>query len=182
VHRFHGNRGESPSNIKSIPVFHDNRVYVTVGGDLWWGKHEAWLKCIDATGSGDVTQTGQVWSYALQRHCMSSPAIADGRVFVGDSGHTFHCADAKTGRALWTQEVDGEVWAAPLVADGKVYVATRRGSVWVFAANREKKLLSQIALGSPISASPIAANGVIYFATMSRLYAVRAGASSKPVP
>ena len=38
VHRFVGNRKESPSNIKSMPVFHNNRVYVTGGGDIWWGK------------------------------------------------------------------------------------------------------------------------------------------------
>ncbi len=44
IHDYIRNRNESPSNIKSIPVFHNNRVYVTVGGDIWWGKHQAWLK------------------------------------------------------------------------------------------------------------------------------------------
>jgi outer membrane protein assembly factor BamB len=180
VHRYHGNRGESPSNIKGMPVVHEQRVYVTVGGDLWWGKNEAWLKCIDATGHGDVTGTGQVWSYPLQRHSMSSPAIHDGLVYVGDSGGMVHCVDARTGTAAWTHDAAGEVWAAPLVADGKVYVPTRRGTVWIFAAARAKKVLAEVKLGSPISASPIAANGVLYVATMSRLYAVQAGASSIP--
>jgi hypothetical protein len=40
VHQYFGNRRQSPSNIKSMPVFYKNRVYVTVGGDIWWGKNQ----------------------------------------------------------------------------------------------------------------------------------------------
>jgi outer membrane protein assembly factor BamB len=173
VHQYNSNREVSPSNIKSVPVFHGNRVYVTVGGDLWWGKNEAWLKCIDATLTGDVTTSALVWSYALERHCMSTPAIADGLVFVGDSGRRIHCVDAATGRPCWTHDVKGEVWASPLVADGRVYFATRSGEFLVFAANREKRLLSEVRLPEGISASPVAANGVLYVCTMSRLYALQ---------
>ena len=173
VHRFTGNHNESPSNIKSIPVFYRNRVYVTVGGDLWWGKNKAWLKCIDATGSGDITQTGERWSYPLERHCMATPAIHDGLVFVGDCGQKIHCVDAETGRPYWTQDAKGELWASPLVADGKVYMATRQGEFWVFAASKEKKVLSRLKLDEPISSTPIAANGVLYVASMSNLYAIQ---------
>ncbi len=179
VHRYNSNRKESPSNIKSIPVFYKNRVYVTVGGDLWWGKNEAWLKCIDATKTGDITSSGELWSYPLVRHCMSTPAIRDGLVFVGDSGHRLHCVDAETGKPYWTHDVKGELWASPLVADKKVFFATRRGEFLVFAASREKQLLSEIDLGDAISSSPVAANGVLYVATMRHLYAVQKSADQK---
>ncbi|MHC4363702.1 MAG: hypothetical protein ACYSTZ_12810 [Planctomycetota bacterium] len=56
-------------------MFHANRVYVTVGGDIWWGKNQAWLKCIDATKTGDITTYGEVWSYSLERHSCSTPSI-----------------------------------------------------------------------------------------------------------
>ena len=174
VHRYNSNRKESPSNIKSMPVFHHNRVFVTVGGDLWWGKHEAWLKCIDATKTGDITHTGEVWSYPLEKHCMATPAIDEGLVFVGDSGQRLHCVDAETGRAYWTHDVKGQVWASPLVADGKVYFATQKGEFLVFAKSKEKKLLSETNLGVPINATPVAANGVLYLATMRQLFAVQA--------
>lgn len=173
VHRYNSNREVSPSNIKSIPVFHENRVYVTVGGDLWWGKHEAWLKCIDTTRAGDITQTGPVWSYPLNQHSMATPAVAGGLVFAGDSGKRLHCVEAATGKPCWTHDVKGEVWASPLVADGKVYFATRRGEFLVFAASREKKLLSETDLGSPVSACPVAANGVLYVMTMKQLFAIQ---------
>jgi len=172
VHQYIGNRRESPSNIKSMPVFYRNRVYVTVGGDIWWGKHQAWLKCIDATKTAVSTNNGQVWSYALQRHCCSTPSVYDGLVFVADCGRLVHCVDAETGQPCWTHETKGEIWGCTLVADGKVYVGTRQGDFWVFAASRDKRVISSIELDSPIVSSPIAANGVLYIATMKKLYAV----------
>ncbi len=175
VHRYIRNRRESPSNIKSMPVFHKGRVYVTVGGDIWWGKHQSWLKCIDATKAGDITHTGQVWSYALGRHCCSTPSIHEGLVYVADCDGKVHCVDADTGRAYWVHDAGGEIWASTLVADGKVYIGTRRGDFCVLATGKEKRVLSSIRLDAPVHGSPVAANGTLYVATMTRLYAIRKG-------
>lgn len=172
IHRYNTNRRESPSNIYGMPVFHDNRIYVAGGGDLFWGKNEAWLKCIDATGRGDITTNGLVWSYALEKHVLSTPAIHDGLVFIADCGRRFHCLEAATGKPLWTHDIKGEVWASPLVADGKVLFGTRSGQFLVFAAGREKHLLSDTEFGAPISATVTAANGTLYVATMTHLHAV----------
>jgi outer membrane protein assembly factor BamB len=155
-----------------MPVFHENRLYVAGGGDIWWGKNEAWLKCIDVNGHGDITKTGLLWSYPLQKHVMGTPAVADGLVYIADVGRTFHCVDAKTGQACWTEDLKGEVWASPLVADGKVFLGTRSGFFYVFAAGRQKKLFSILDLGNPISGTATAANGVLYVATMKVLFAI----------
>lgn len=173
VHFYNSNRRESPSNIYSMLVFDHQRLFFSVGGDLWWGKNEAWLKCIDPSQKGDVTKTAEVWSYPLVRHTLSSPAIYDGMVFVADCGRMIHCVDAQTGKPYWTHELKGEVWSSTLIADGKVYLGTRRGDFWTFAASREKKVLSTVDLDSPISGTATAANGTLYVATMFQLYAIR---------
>jgi outer membrane protein assembly factor BamB len=172
VHRFNGNRRESPSNFYGMPVFHENRLYVAGGGDIFWGKNEAWLKCLDPNGTGDLTRSGEVWSYPLVRHTVSTPAVANGLAFIADCGQTLHCVDAQTGSACWTHELGGETWASPLVADGKVYLGTRRGQFVVLAATREKRVLSTIDLGTPVSSTAVAANSVLYVTTMTHLYAV----------
>jgi outer membrane protein assembly factor BamB len=172
VHRYHLNKQEGPSNVFGMPVCLNDRVYVAGGGDLWWGKNEAWLQCILVTGSGNVTQTHRVWSYPLERHVMATPAVADGLVYITDCGHFVHCVDATTGQRVWAHDAGGEMWASPLVADGKVYVGTRRGDFWVLAAGREKQVLSSFDSGSPISATAVAANGTLYVTTMNRLFAV----------
>jgi len=174
VHDYAGNRQESPSNIKSTPVFYKGRLYVTVGGDIWWGKEKAWLQCIDATGSGDITKTGLLWSYPVKEHCCSTPAIWNGLAFVADCSGYVHCVDAETGKPYWSHNCEGEIWASTLAADGKVYVGTRRGQLWVFAATKEKEVLCSVRLDSPMAGSPVAANGTLYVATMKTLYAFRA--------
>ncbi len=173
VHQFIGNRQQSPSNIKSMPVFYNNRLYVTVGGDIWWGKNQAWLKCIDATGTGDIADSGEIWSYNLQGHCCSTPSISDGLVFVADCEGLVHCVDAATGQAYWTHNAGSEIWASTLAADGKVYIGTRRGVLWVLAASKDKKIISSIELDSSTTSTPVAANGVLYIATLKKLYAVK---------
>ena len=172
VHRYVRNRHESPSSIMGAPVFFNNRLYVTVGGDIWWGKNKAWLACIDATQTGDITETGQVWSYPLTRHCCSTPSIRDGLAFVSDCGQMLHCVDAETGKPYWTHRTKGEMFASTLVADGKVYVGTRRGDFWILAADREKRIIASIDLDSPTCSTPVAANGVLYVATLEQLHAV----------
>jgi outer membrane protein assembly factor BamB len=59
------------------------------------------------------------------------------------------------------------------VADGKVYVGTRRRDFWVLAASKDKRVISSIELDSPVVGTPITANGVLYIATMKKLYAVK---------
>ncbi len=172
VHQYNGNRRESPSNIKSMPVFYKNRIYVTVGGDIWWGKREAWLKCISATGTGDLTDAGEIWSYTLNKHCCSTPSIWNGLVFVADCGGNVHCVDAETGQPYWTHKLRGEIWGSTLVADGKVYIVSRRGHFCVLAEERRNRVLNTIQLDAPISTTPVAANGVLYVATQERLYAL----------
>jgi outer membrane protein assembly factor BamB len=175
IHKFSTNRRESPSNLYGMPVVVGNQMFVAGGGDLWWGKNEAWLKCIDVTKTGDITQSGLVWSYPLEKHVMSTVAVQDGMVFIADCGRKFHCVDQKTGTPIWTHEVKGEVWASPYLADGKVYLGTRSGDFYIFAAAREKKVLAEFSVGSPMSATTTAANGVLYVATMTHLYAVQSG-------
>jgi len=172
VHRFNGNRATSPSNIYGMPVVDGDRIFVAGGGDWFWGKNEAWVKCLRAGGRGDRTKKATVWSHPLGRHTMSTPAVADGLVFAADSMRTFHCLDAATGEAVWTHELDGEVWASALVADGKVYIGSRRGGFYTFALSRTKRLLGEVHLDAPISATAVAANRVLYVATGRTLYAL----------
>ncbi|MCF7733833.1 MAG: PQQ-binding-like beta-propeller repeat protein [Akkermansiaceae bacterium] len=172
VHTFSGNRKVSPSTIMTPPVFVGDRVYLTVGGDLWWGKYQAWLMCVAADQTGDVTATAGLWSYPLKHSC-TTPAVAGPLTFAADTANkSLHCIETATGREFWQYPLGSEVWASPLVADGKVYLGTRRGKLFIFAASRDKKLLCETTLDSPISAAPAAANGVVYITTAETLYAL----------
>jgi outer membrane protein assembly factor BamB len=178
VHRFTNNKQIGPSNIYGMPVVVGGRLFVAGGGDVFWGKNEAWLKCVDLVKS-DVESSTEMWSYRLERHVMSTPAVHGGLVFIADTGRKVHCVDADTGQPFWTHDANGEFWASPLVADDKVYIGSRKGDFWVFAASKEKKVLGSIELKKPISATATVANGVLYVATMTDLYAIQKDAVHK---
>ncbi|NIO11826.1 MAG: PQQ-binding-like beta-propeller repeat protein, partial [Deltaproteobacteria bacterium] len=71
--------------------------------------------------SGDL-----VWSYTtghwMHSYVYSSPAVAEGRVYVGSDNDTVFCLDASDGGLVWCYETGGNVGSSPAVADGKVYV------------------------------------------------------------
>ena len=170
------NREEGPTNIKGMPVLHDGDLLFCAGGDIWWGKEEAWLHCVDATGEGDVTKAGTRWSYAMDKHACATPAIHDGLVYVADTEGGFHCVDRATGKPCWTHDLEGRSWGSAYVADGKVYIVTLGRKLWVFEAGRKRRVLATVALDSQTSSTPVAANGVLYIATFKSLYAIAEGA------
>ena len=172
-HPYLNNRATGPANIYGMPVVLDGRIYVAGGGDWFWGKNAAWLKCLAPAPTGSEGLTA-VWSYELGRHTMATPAVAveEGLVFTTDSMRNLHCTDVKTGARVWTHELGGEIWASALVADGKVYIGTRRGDFWTLALSREKQVLNRVELGAPTSATAVAANGTLYVASGKALYAI----------
>jgi len=174
----HRSKGDvSPCECIGTAVFHENRVYVSIGQDTLHGIAPGCLSCIDATKTGEVSESGKVWQKTDVDRSLSTTAVADGLVYWADYTGRLYCIDAETGKTVWQHDVRDRIWCSPLVADGKVYMGTKRGYLHVLATGREKKELAKIRLDTSIFATPILANDVLYIATMARLYAVRCGAA-----
>lgn len=179
VHRYTSNRQEGPSTLYAMPVFHGGRLFVAAGGDLWWGKNESFLLCLELNPNSPEAPPKLLWKTPLGAHVLSTPAVTPELIWIADTQGTVFCLDRTTGRPRWTSEMKGEFWGSPLVADGKVYVATRRGDFRIFSESPEKQELFQIDLRSPVSATPTAANQSVYLATMKELWCLRV---PSPVP
>jgi outer membrane protein assembly factor BamB len=176
---------EGPSEINATPVFWKNRVYVATGQDPEHGEGVGNLTCIDATKTGDITKTGKIWSFDKVHRSLSTVSITpDGLLFVGDFSGFLHCIDAETGKLYWTHDMKAHMWGSTLVADGKVYAGDEDGDFTVLAASKQKKVISEVNLGAPVYATPIVANGVIYIASNTHLFAFydESGARRDEVP
>jgi outer membrane protein assembly factor BamB len=171
---------DGPSEIAGTPVFWKNRVHVTTGQDPEHGEGVGNIVCIDAGQTGDVTKTAVLWRNKEVHRSMSTVSITpEGLVFVADFSGVVFCLDAESGGIYWRHDMKAHIWGSTLVADGKVYIGDEDGDVVVFAANKEKKLLSQgrdgsqdINLAVPMYTTPIVANGVLYIASNSHLFAI----------
>ena len=173
IHTYLNNRSEGPSVIFGMPVFYQNRIYLTGGGDIWWGKKVAWMKCIDATKKGDITGSGEIWSYPLEQHSVSTPAISDGLIYVTDCGKNLHCVDAENGKPWWKHKLQMDSWSSALAADKKVYVGSRGGDFRILDEGKKLNVRDSVKLDGPIHSTPVAANGVLYISTINRLYAIK---------
>jgi outer membrane protein assembly factor BamB len=161
------------SEIIATPVFVDNRVYVAIGRDPAHGRGRGALHCLDATGHGDITRSGRLWTYQGLDRTLSTASVHDGLVYVSDVGGRLHCLDAMTGKCYWVHDAKCETWGSTLAADGKVYMPTSKG-LWILATGKELRVLDRINLGARVMASPAAANGTLYVAsTGGWLWAVR---------
>jgi len=164
---------EGPSEINATPVFYKNRIYVAVGQDPEHGEGIGILTCIDATKTGDVTETARIWEYRGIHRSISTVSIDpdSGLLFVGDFSGFLHCLDAETGKVFWTHDMKAHMWGSTFVADGKVYAGDEDGDFVVLAAAKEKRIISETNLGAPVYGTPIVANGAVYLQSNTHLFA-----------
>ncbi|MCH2575491.1 PQQ-binding-like beta-propeller repeat protein, partial [Candidatus Poribacteria bacterium] len=168
-----GGRG-TRNSIIATPVIYNNRVYIGVGQDPEHGEGEGHLWAIDATQTGDITETGAVWHFGNEdfNRTMSTVAIYNGLLFVADLSGFVYCLSADTGEHYWTYDTFGAVWGSTLVADGKVYIGDEDGDVAVLAASKEKELIFETNMGSAVYTTPIPHDGILYIVSRNKLFAI----------
>ncbi len=173
---------EGPSEINATPVFYNNRVYVATGQDPEHGEGVGQLVCLDPTKKGDITTSGEIWVYKDIKRSLSTVSIdpATGLLYASDFSGYVHCLDAATGKAHWIYDMKAHMWGSTLVADGKVYVGDEDGDFVVLASGPKLELISETYFPAPIYSTPVVANGVLYIATQSHLYALQDETKSKP--
>lgn len=170
------------NNLISTPVIWQDKVIIGVGQDPEHGEGQGNLWAIDATGSGDITETGAVWHLGGEdfHRTISTAAIKDGLLYIADLSGFLYCLDAKTGEHYWTYDAFAAVWGSAFVVDGKVYLGDEDGDVAVLTAGKKLEVLNEINMGSAIYTTPIAKDGVLYIASRNTLFAIAEGAQLEP--
>jgi serine/threonine-protein kinase len=72
----------------------------------------------------------------------SSPALANGVVYVGSEGGNVYALNATTGAKLWSYDTRDYVNSSPAVANGVVYVGSINDNVYALNAATGAKLWS----------------------------------------
>jgi outer membrane protein assembly factor BamB len=79
------------------------------------------------------------------RQSISSPCIADGKLYFGEGFHDdkrcrVFCVDADKGTELWVFTTEGQTESSPAVANGKVYIGAGNDGVYCLDAKKGNKL------------------------------------------
>ncbi len=64
----------------------------------------------------------------------SSPALADGVIFVGSNDGKLYAVDAETGATKWTFAATGRIASSPAVSGGVVYVESYDSQLYAIDA------------------------------------------------
>ncbi len=178
-----GGRG-TRNYIIGTPVIDSDHVYIAVGQDPEHGEGPGHLYSIDGTASSplappegtaaDITVTGRTWHYGNKDYhrTLSTVAVHDGLVYAADLSGFVNCLDQKTGRVFWKHDLLSAVWGSPTLIDGKVFLGNEDGDVTVFKPGKEMKIIAVNNMGSSVYGTPIAANGVLYVANRTKLFAI----------
>ena len=186
------------SYILGSPIVANGVVYVGAGdsrlyavnaatGNLVWripmDGDDAWLTEADGViyvsgGSRllavDAADGNVLWQYDVGPVYYSTPAVADGVVYVGGWDRNLYAVDAATGDLRWRYETLGNIRSTPAVADGVVYFRSSDGYLYaVDAATGEHRWASPIQ-GRGNYQSPAVDGGVVYAGADDRLYALDA--------
>ncbi len=127
----------------------------------------------------DAATGAERWSRSTGSLVVSSPAVADGVVYMGSWDHNLYAFDAGTGAKVWSYQTEDAVTSSPAVADGVVYVGSHDGYVYALDAATGAKLWSY-QTGAGIDSSPAVAAGKVYIGSWDHdLYALDAGTGVK---
>ncbi len=163
---------DGPSEIIATPVIYKNRAYISIGQDPEHGEGIGNMSCIDISKNGDITQSGKIWTYNKISRTLSTPSIINDLVFVSDFSGNVHCLDANTGQPYWVHNSGSHIWGSTMVADGKLYIGNEDGDFYIMDAGKEKKIINKISFPAPVYSTPVAANGTLFIATPTHLYAI----------
>ncbi|MFC4407595.1 PQQ-like beta-propeller repeat protein [Haloarchaeobius iranensis] len=119
----------------STPLVGDGRVYTAMRDSLYWSESMADPGHVVAYDDEDGTEA---WRVELPRLAGGSPALADDRMFVGDTSGTLHSVSTD-GDRLWTHDLGSPVRGCTVAGD-HCYVVDDSATLHAFTLGGERCL------------------------------------------
>jgi len=107
------------------------------GSDEWPMFHHDSVHTGYSTSKAPETNQTH-WTYKING-AAGSPAIANGRVYVGSAEGIIYCLNAIGGTFLWSYQTGGGVEACPTVVENQVYIGSADQNIYCLEAYSAQK-------------------------------------------
>ncbi|UCC58934.1 MAG: PQQ-binding-like beta-propeller repeat protein [Candidatus Bathyarchaeum sp.] len=130
-----------------------------------------------AASDSGPTNLSLRWKFTTGGAVISSPTIADSKVYVGSYDKNIYCLDALNGAFIWNYTTGAGIKSSPAMVDGKVYVGPDDGYVYCLNANNGSLIWKTYAGGyieahfgviSRLSSSPTVVEGRVYVGSLDK--------------
>jgi outer membrane protein assembly factor BamB len=162
VYALDGSTGDEKWNytaggsITSSPAINGERVYLASSDQSF----NLTMFCLNAN-TGSLTWNTTIETTRISAVYLSSPAVANGRVFIGALDGDVYSFNATTGEVLWKHPTADEMWSSPAVADGKVFIGSGDGKIYCLNEISGDLIWDKFTLGRVVS-SPSIAGGTVF--------------------
>jgi outer membrane protein assembly factor BamB len=157
----------------------DWNVYAFSTPTDWWTMFHHDLNRTGYSTSTAPTTNQTLWNYATFGSVFSSPAVANGTVYVGSEDDNVTALNAATGAYIWSYNTTSPVESSPAVANGIVYVGSDGDNVTALNAATGAYIWSYTT-GAPVESSPAVANGMVYVGSNdTHVYALNAATGTQ---
>lgn len=115
----------------------------------------------------DAATGHRLWAYRFQEGVSAStPAVAEGLVYVASGTGTLLARHVSDGSFAWKARMGTVSWCSPAVADGLVFAAAGDGALQAFDAATGSSAWTAPTGASTFTSGPSVANGVVYIVGM----------------
>ena len=131
-----------------------------------------------------LTKEAELWRNDDFMAFSSSPLLVNGRVYSTIATGSLLCADAATGKLLWSEKLaPDQLHASPAYADGKFYVPMHNGTVHVLKdAGDKAQIVSVNKLDSLVLGAPAFYGDAVLIFTRESLHCFGPKATAASVP
>ena len=147
--------------------------FVAQSGVDWWPMFRHDLNHTGYSTSTAPNTNNTIWSYPTGNPVRSSPAVSDGKVYVGSENGMVYCLNATTGSYIWNYTTGAIVDSSPAVADGKVYIGSYDHKVYCLNASSaymtqdEREIWNYTTrVQYAVRSSPAVSDGKVYVGSM----------------
>ena len=80
----------------------------------------------------DVTNGTELWSRTIGPVGWSSPAVSEGKVFIGTTDGKIYALYEESGDMVWEYQTGGPVDSSPAILNDTLYVGSKDGNIYAF--------------------------------------------------
>ena len=167
----------STHGLNVSPLVVNNRVYCGHSEENQDSSASGAVFCLDATKTGNITKTGEIWRTIEMMVGRASPLMVGDRLYVADDGGKLYVMNAADGKLVDKRgaKLGTMVRATPMYVDGKIFMNDVNRGAYIFKPT--EKGLEQIHYvrfdrGEECHASTICSHGKVYLPTTSTMYCI----------
>jgi outer membrane protein assembly factor BamB len=156
--------GKMPLRVVGSPVYANGMIVMACGD----GGGSRYMLAINP----DTKTPAKVWDLARETPYVPCMLVKGDLLFwITDKPGLACCAEAKTGKVLWSERVfEKEVTASPVMVGNDILAVGESGDVVVFKAERDFDSVAKMNLGEAVYASPAVADGKVFIRGTSHLF------------